>query len=47
MEKLTGNTVEGVVIDTMGIDGRKKSIPLLNKVGKLLRDEPSISTSTV
>ena len=26
MEKLTGNIVEGVVIDTMGIDGRKKSI---------------------
>jgi len=26
MKKLTGNTVEGVVIDTMGIDGRKKSI---------------------
>ena len=26
MEKLTGNTVEGVVVDTMGIDGRKKSI---------------------
>ncbi|MBC8521626.1 MAG: hypothetical protein H8D26_06520, partial [Methanomicrobia archaeon] len=23
MEKLTGNTVEGVVVDTMGIDGRK------------------------
>ncbi len=26
MEKITGNIVEGVVIDTMGIDGRKKSI---------------------
>jgi hypothetical protein len=26
MVKLTGNIVEGVVIDTMGIDGRKKSI---------------------
>jgi hypothetical protein len=26
MEKLTGNTVEGVVVDTMGIKGRKKSI---------------------
>jgi len=26
MEKLTGNTVECVVVDTMGIDGRKKSI---------------------
>jgi hypothetical protein len=26
MEKLAGNTVEGVVVDTMGIDGRKKSI---------------------
>jgi hypothetical protein len=26
MEKLTANIVEGVVIDTMGIDGRKKSI---------------------
>jgi hypothetical protein len=26
MEELTGNTVEGIVVDTMGIDGRKKSI---------------------
>jgi len=26
MEKLTGNTIEGVVVDTMGINGRKKSI---------------------
>jgi hypothetical protein len=26
MEKLTGKIIEGVVIDTMGIDGRKKSI---------------------
>jgi len=26
MEKLTGDIVEGVVVDTMGIDGRKKSI---------------------
>jgi len=26
MERSTGNIVEGVVIDTMGIDGRKKSI---------------------
>ena len=26
MEKLTGNIVRGVIIDTMGIDGRKKSI---------------------
>ena len=26
MEKLTGNTVEGVVVDTMGVNGRKKSI---------------------
>jgi len=78
MEKLTGNIVEGVVIDTMGIDGRKKSIlasfhgryhtigvadlravstdmsPLysggfrstdseaMNKIGKLLRDEPTL-----
>jgi hypothetical protein len=26
MEELTGNTVEGIVVDTRGIDGRKKSI---------------------
>ena len=26
LEKLTGNIVRGVIIDTMGIDGRKKSI---------------------
>ena len=78
MEKLTGNIVRGVIIDTMGIDGRKKSIlasfhgryhtigsadlravstdmsPLysggfrstdseaMNKIGKLLRDEPTL-----
>ena len=26
MEKLTGNIIRGVIIDTMGIDGGKKSI---------------------
>jgi len=78
MEKLTGNIVRGVIIDTMGIDGRKKSSPAsfhgryhtmgsadlravstdmsplysggfrstdteaMNKIGKLLRDEPTL-----
>ena len=51
MEKVTGNTVEGVVVDTMGINGRKKSIlasyhgryhTIGMAVGKLLREEPTL-----
>jgi hypothetical protein len=46
---ISGNEVEAVVIDTMGLDNRKKNILetyhgryLLNKVGKLLREEHTL-----